>query len=292
MSSLYPTLTNHWTDDLIAEYSVFQHQPPYPYGISALDEETWGLHPQRIIVIGARPGEGKTALSLNIAWNLAKVGKRVVYFTLEMTKEELFVRICCRELNLDATKFQRHQVLPEELRKIKEFVSGFDKCPIDFQDSSGYVFPDIMTYLNNNPEIEIVFIDYIQMIHGGYDERIAFQEYVRGLKEYAKTNKKIIVLVSQINRESAFRTDPRPQLSDLKGSGAIEEVADVVLLLYREWRYKQKVDKRSQGGELLEKSNYNDFEIIIAKHRHGKDYAKIKLLYIPHLYQFREIKGE
>lgn len=200
--------------------------PELPTGIHAVDSGTYGLHPTHLMVISGRPGEGKTSLCVQMAYNLAKIGKRVAYFSLEMTKETLVERLFCnifnissREIRLENSSNRDFDLFKETiLRKAIEFGTECKnkKIPIHFIDDWGHIeseFFHLFERLNYNPEV--IFFDHIQEIRPerGANKYEALDSYLRYLKLLSMQKKIAVVVVSQINRQG----DENPSMANLKG---------------------------------------------------------------------------
>jgi len=233
--------------------------PRYPTGFYGLDEVIWGLHKRELLTIGARPGQGKTSLALQMAFNVAEKNK-VLFISLEMSKEQLLERILNFTCEIDSYETRRGKIKKAEWSKIYDIKKILDTTDIIIVDSLGAKASEVEALVKST-KIDFVFFDFIQML--SYDIQIgskviAIEEFVKKLRDIAMQYNCGMVMLSQINRVPQERRDKMPLLIDLKGSGAIEETSDTVLLCYWEW-----------GDTKGQKGNPNTYKISIAKQRHG-----------------------
>lgn len=218
-----------------------------PTGFFQLDQLTAGLQRSDLVILAARPSMGKTALALNIAAHAAvraKVG--VAIFSLEMSHPQLFFRLLCSEARVDAHRLRTGRVDEEEWDRIIQAYEVLCGAPIFIDDTAGLGILELRAKsrrLKNEHGFGLLIIDYLQLArgHGRYDSRQQeISDISRSLKELAKELEVPILALSQLSRAPEQRTgDRRPQLSDLRESGAIEQDADVVLFLFREEIYKR-----------------------------------------------------
>ena len=236
--------------------------PEFPTGIQVIDEGTYGLHRSHLMVIAGRPGEGKTSLCLQMAYNLAKIGKRVAYFSLEMTKEQMIERLFCNLEGVSSveSRMHREESEPEDrwkikkselIRKAQNFGAKLknQKVPLHLIDDWGRKeseFFHLFNKLKYNPEV--IFFDHIQQINPekGVSKYEALDSYLRYLKELAMEQKIALVVVSQINRQG----ENTPTIGNLKGCGSIEELADAALLCYQDEEEAKK--ENSQGNFVID----------------------------------------
>lgn len=237
-----------------------------PTGFSRLDSLTSGFQNSDLIILAARPGMGKTALSLNIARNAAvSAGVPVVFFSLEMSKEQLSMRLLCSEARLDFSKLRDGRFDSEQWEKLTEAASTLSNAPIYIDDSAEMTSLDIKTKcrrLKMEKNIGLVVIDYIQLMKPRrHLERrdLEISDISRSLKSLAKELDIPIVGLSQLNRMLESRSDKRPQLSDLRESGALEQDADLVIFIYRDEVYNKEENNPKKGIA----------EIHLAKQRNG-----------------------
>lgn len=238
-----------------------------PTGIGELDETITGLNRTDFILLGARPGMGKTSFALNIARNAAvKSGKRVAFFSLEMSKEQLVSRLLSTEAMVEGTKLRTGKLSEEEWVRVIEAGDILSKTQMYFDDNPTITVPEIKAKLRRLKDVDLVVIDYLQLMSSSMriDNRVQeISQITRNLKIMAKELNVPVLTLSQLARDSEKRTNHRPVLSDLRDSGSIEQDADIVLFLYREDYYQD-------GGTPGENEDRNQSECIIAKNRHGE----------------------
>jgi replicative DNA helicase len=237
-----------------------------PSGFLYLDELTAGLQPSDLVILAARPSMGKTTLALNIAAHAAlRCGKTVGIFSLEMSHQQLFFRMLCSEARVDAHRLRTGRVDSDEWQRIIETYGELSASPIHIDDTAGAGIMEMRAKarrLKLERGLDLLVVDYLQLMsgRGQYESRQQeISDISRSLKEIAKEMSIPVLALSQLSRAPEQRTgDRRPQLSDLRESGAIEQDADVVLFLFREEIYK-KNDPDLRGKA----------ELIIGKQRNG-----------------------
>ena len=247
-----------------------------PTGFNYLDTVLTGLGRSDLIILAARPGMGKTSFALNIATNVARQQKiPTIIFSLEMTCEQLTDRILSSTANIDSQAFRTGRLNNSDWNDFAQATSLLYNAPIYMDDSSGISVPEIkakIRTINQDPKKEkigLVIIDYLQLMQSAKRTESRVQEIsdiTRNLKIMAKELNVPVIALSQLSRaaeKTAGRSDHRPQLSDLRDSGSIEQDADIVLFLYRAAYYN------SQNGEDSQ-ANENEAECIVAKNRHGE----------------------
>jgi replicative DNA helicase len=234
-------------------------------GYSLLDGQTSGLQPSELIILAARPSMGKTALALNIAENVAlREKKPVAVFSLEMSKESLLLRLISSEGRIDAHKFRTGHFNKDDWRKITESLGRLAEAPIWIDDAAASTVLEMSAKarrLKKEKGLSLVIVDYLQLIsaHGRFGNRNEEVSYIsRSLKAMAKELRVPVLVLSQLTR-APEREDRRPQLSDLRESGAIEQDADVVVFINRPNFYKPDLPDEDRRKA----------EIIIAKQRNG-----------------------
>lgn len=211
-----------------------------PTGFPSIDSRLLGLQPGQLIVIAARPGVGKTSLVLNWAVNGCKQsGLPVAIYSMEMLTAELGMRILSSEANIDSRKIRMKDFGPHDMKNMFTAVQNLSRLPIVINDSGASTLIDIRSQcrrLKAEQGLGLIIIDYLQLMQPHVRKPSREQEISeisRGLKELAKELSCPIIALSQLNRSSEARTDKRPQLSDLRESGAIEQDADIVCLIHR-----------------------------------------------------------
>ena len=243
---------------------------PILTGIGDLDNVITGLNRSDLILLAARPGMGKTSFALNIARNVSVVGKKTVaFFSLEMTKEQLASRLLSSEALVGGTKLRTGRILPDEWKRLIGAGDILKNAPMYLDDTPGITVPEMKAKLRRLKRPDLVVIDYLQLMSTGRRDGNRVQEIselTRNLKILAKEINVPVICLSQLSRASEQRQDHRPQLSDLRDSGSIEQDADIVLFLYRDGYYD-----REKGAETAQAAiDQNSGECIVAKNRHGE----------------------
>jgi replicative DNA helicase len=235
-------------------------------GFVDLDKLTAGLQPSDLIIIAGRPSMGKTAFVLNIAANAAlRGGTGVAVFSLEMSKEQLALRMLCAEARIDLARVRTGHLAPGELSDLAQSAHVLMSAPIYIDDTPAITVLELRAkarrlWRDPNAKLGLVVVDYLQLMRSneGKDSREQeISEISRSLKALAKELQVPVVALSQLNRQVENRSPPKPRLSDLRESGAIEQDADVIAFIYREEAYVEDTDKRGIA------------EIIVAKQRNG-----------------------
>lgn len=235
-----------------------------PTGFADLDRMLTGMHPGEFILIAARPSMGKTSIGMNIVENAAiRNGAKVAVFSLEMPAEQLVMRMLCSEACVDMQSVRRGMLNPEDWEKLTDAMVPIARSHIYIDATSGISVPEVRSKarrLQMEHGLDLILIDYLSLMSatGRNNSR---QEEVssisRALKGLAQELKVPIIVLQQLSRANAGRSDHRPILSDIRDSGAIEQDADVVMFLHREAYYDPETEKK------------NIAEVIIAKQRNG-----------------------
>lgn len=240
-----------------------------PTGIKELDTVITGLNRSDLILLAARPGMGKTSFALNIMRHAAVVAeKRVAFFSLEMSKEQLVSRLLSTESMVSSIKLRTGKLDEGEWMRLIEGGDILSKAQMYFDDSSQITVQGMKAKLRRLKDVDLVIIDYLQLMSGSRrtDNRVQeISEITRNLKIMAKELMVPVITLSQLSRDSEKRTTNahRPVLSDLRDSGSIEQDADIVLFLYRD-DYYQNSEAPNEGADK------NRGECIVAKNRHGE----------------------
>lgn len=229
-----------------------------PTGLKGLDEKLSGLQDSNLIILAARPSVGKTSLALNIA-QYAAVSKKVpvAIFSLETSREQLVDRMLSGQADVDGWRITTGRLEEEDFRKIGEAMGELAEAPIFIDDTAGISVMEMRTKarrLQMEHQIKLIIVDYLQLVRGtNRDNRVQeVSEISQSLKNLARELKVPVLALSQLSRAIESRGEKRPQLSDLRESGSIEQDADVVMFLYRE-------DEENRG----------DIKLLISKHRNG-----------------------
>ena len=250
-------------------------------GFRDLDELTSGLQPSDLIIIAGRPSMGKTAFALNLAQNAALKGKKTIcLFSLEMSREQLVQRMLCSDSGVNMQSVRTGTISDMDLVKIATSLDPLSKADIYIDDSPGCGVAEIRSKcrrLKSRVGLDMIVIDYLQLMQtsGKHDNRVLeISETTRKLKIMARELNVPVILLSQLSRGPEQRSDHRPVMADLRESGAIEQDADVIMLLYRPAVYDQSDD--------------NTTEVIVAKHRNGPT-ATVKLAWLGEVARFADM---
>ena len=238
-----------------------------PTGLKDLDDTITGLNRSDLILLAARPGMGKTSFALNIARHVAvKESKKVAFFSLEMTREQLTSRLLSTEGMVHGVKLRTGKLEEDEWIRLIEAGDILSKTQLYFDDTPGITVPEMKAKLRRLKDVDLVVIDYLQLMSSAkrIDNRVQeISEITRNLKIMAKEINVPVITLSQLSRASEQRAEHRPMLSDLRDSGSIEQDADIVLFLYRGDYYK--------NDEAIEEDyDKNSGECIVAKNRDGE----------------------
>ncbi len=243
---------------------------PISTGIGDLDRVITGLNRSDLILLAARPGMGKTSFALNIAKSVAGPQKfTVAFFSLEMSKEQLASRLISTESLVQGTKLRTGKLTDEEWQRVIAGGDILSKMNLYLDDTPGITVPAMKAKLRRLRNLDLVVIDYLQLMSTGRrgdGNRVQeISEITRNLKIMAKELNVPVICLSQLSRASEQRTDHRPQLSDLRDSGSIEQDADIVLFLYREGYYSKEGTPEASAT-----ADQNSAECLVAKNRHGE----------------------
>ena len=258
--------------------------PGLSTGLHDLDKKINGLNKSDLLLIAARPGMGKTSLALNIALSVAKESaKTVAFFSLEMSREQLAMRLLSNESFVDNQKLLTGQLSEEDWTKIAIASSALSQTDIRVDDNPSISVAEMNAKCRRLPNLGLVLIDYLQLMTSagtGQTSNNANRVQVvsdisRALKIMAKELNVPVICLSQLSRANESRTDKRPMLSDLRESGAIEQDADEVLFIYRDDYYHPDTPEK------------NVAEVIVAKNRHGET-GTVKLQWLPQFTTFAD----
>ncbi|MEE2698366.1 MAG: replicative DNA helicase [Pseudomonadota bacterium] len=267
-------------------------------GFKDLDSLLGGMHSSDLIILAGRPSMGKTALATNIAYNSAKdyyesegrEGGVVGFFSLEMSSEQLASRILSEQSNISSDRMRKGELATEEFNRLSAASTTLHQIPIFIDDTPALTVSALRTRarrLKRQNKLGLIIVDYLQLISGGNksrnDGRVQeVSEITRGLKTLAKELEVPVVALSQLSRAVEQRDPPRPQLSDLRESGSIEQDADVVMFIYRDEYYldRKRPSYRGDEDEIDYQRRYEKWEetktkvanladVIVAKQRHG-----------------------
>ena len=238
-----------------------------PTGFSLLDKYMTGLNKSDLILIGARPAMGKTSFALNIARNIAvKAKKKVVFFSLEMGREQLAQRVLSTEARVESQKMRTGELTDDDWSRIGQATLALNDAELYFDDTSTITVPEMKARVRKMRDVDCVIIDYLQLMTGTKRTESRVQEVseiTRSLKLMAKDLKIPVITCSQLSRSTEGRgKSHKPQLSDLRESGSIEQDADIVLMLYRESYYDEDKNETVVTDE-------SKAQVIKDKNRHG-----------------------
>jgi len=250
--------------------------PGLSTGLSDLDRAISGLNKSDLILVAARPGMGKTSMGLNMLLHAGKVsGKSAVFFSLEMSREQLAMRLISSESFVELKKLITGQLNEDDWTKVAAAAASLNQTKILIDDDPSLSVADMNAKCRRVEDLGLVVIDYLQLMqsaggrtYAGENRQQVVSDISRSLKIMAKELNVPVVCCSQLSRANESRADKRPMLSDLRESGAIEQDADIVLFLYREGYY----DKDTE--------NHNLAECIVAKNRHGET-GTIQMQWLP-----------
>lgn len=264
------------------------HLTGVPSGFAALDRVTAGWQKSDLIIIAARPGMGKTAFVLSMARNIAVDFKKpVALFSLEMSSIQLVNRLISSETELPADKLRRGQLEEHEWQQLNSKITPLSDAPLFIDDTPALSIFELRAKcrrLKTQHDVQLIIVDYLQLMQSGTDSKNGNREQEismisRSLKSIAKELEIPVIALSQLSRQVETRTgNKRPQLSDLRESGAIEQDADIVLFLYRPEYYKLIEFENGDNSE-------GQAEVIIAKHRNGS-LEDVRLKFIARLAKF------
>ncbi len=264
-------------------------------GLIDLDKKLGGLNPSDLLILAGRPSMGKTSLATNIAFNIAKAHRRgrlpdggegsveggvVGFFSLEMSAEQLAARILSEASEIPSEQIRRGDMTEGEFRRFVEAAKSLESCPLYIDDTPALPISQVAARarrLKRTHGLDVLIIDYLQLLKGSSKENRVQEvsEITQGLKAIAKELNIPVVALSQLSRQVESREDKRPQLSDLRESGSIEQDADVVMFVYRDEYYKERekpgdheLEKMAQWQSVMEQV-HGKAEVIIGKQRHG-----------------------
>jgi replicative DNA helicase len=265
-------------------------------GLIDMDKKLGGLHPSDLLILAGRPSMGKTSLATNIAYNVAKAYKRgqlpdgtegaidggvVGFYSLEMSAEQLAARILSEASEIPSQQIRSGDMTEPEFRRFVDAAKALEACPLYIDDTPALPISQLAARarrLKRTHGLDVLIIDYLQLVRGtgkGENRVNEISEITMGLKAIAKELHIPVIALSQLSRQVENREDKRPQLSDLRESGSIEQDADVVMFVFREEYYKERekpgdheLDKMAIWQEEMERLHARA-EVVIGKQRHG-----------------------
>jgi replicative DNA helicase len=295
------------------------HLSGFTTGLESLNSKIGGLHKSDLIIVAGRPGMGKSALATNMGFAAAQrllrdqedgiepaksAGAAVALFSLEMSADQLATRILAEESGISSENLRMGKISQQEFRHLARAAAELQSLPLYIDDTPGLTIAALRTRarrLKRQKGIGIVIVDYLQLLQGtgrnSNDNRVnEISEISRGLKQLAKELEVPVIGLSQLSRAVEQREDKRPQLSDLRESGSIEQDADIVLFIYREDYYlaaKQPGDDHPDFAAWQEEMAraYGQAEVIVAKQRHGST-GKVRLKFDSRITKFSDAVDE
>jgi len=296
-------------------------------GLESLNAKIGGLHPSDLLILAGRPGMGKSSLATNIAYNAARrlvrdmedgiepaksVGAAVAIFNLEMSSDQLATRILAEQSGISSENLRMGRISQQEFRNLARAAADLQNLPLYIDDTPALTIAALRTRarrLKRQRGIGLIIVDYLQLLQGGGKGGDAnrvqeISEISRGLKQLAKELHVPVVALSQLSRAVEQREDKRPQLSDLRESGSIEQDADMVLFIYREDYYLQAREPKrpGEGDDAKAIADHDEWmrsmervfglaEVIIAKQRHGAT-GKVKLKFESRITKFSDLADD
>ncbi|KAF0099618.1 MAG: replicative DNA helicase, partial [Hyphomonadaceae bacterium] len=287
-----------------------------PSGFAEIDRMLGGLHKSDLLILAGRPSMGKTALATNIAFNAARKyettigpdgepkvinGGIVAFYSLEMSAEQLTMRLLADYTGISSDRIRKGDLNKIEYAKLQDAAIALNDLPLFIDDTGGLSMAALAARarrLQRREGLHLIVVDYLQLVtsssHRAGESRVQeVSEITQGLKALAKELNVPIIALSQLSRQVESRDDKRPQLSDLRESGSIEQDSDVVMFVFRESYYLERKEPKPDTVEHLawieEMGRINNLaEVIIAKQRHGA-IGKIKLGFTPELTKFTNL---
>jgi replicative DNA helicase len=296
-------------------------------GLDSVNAKTGGLHHSDLLILAGRPGMGKTALATNIAYNAARrwlrdeedgiapeksVGAKVAFFSLEMSADQLATRILSENSGISSESLRMGKIGQQDFRNLARAAGELETLPLFIDDTPGLTIAALRTRarrLKRRHGIGLIIVDYLQLLQGSgrssEGNRVQeISEISRGLKTLAKELNVPVLALSQLSRAVESREDKRPQLSDLRESGSIEQDADIVLFVYREEYYVQSREPKRPDASSDAKTHedhdkwaaemagvFGLSELIVAKQRHGST-GKVKLKFEAQITRFSDYVEE
>lgn len=277
------------SDILIDTFSEIEQRslgvvlPGIPCSFYDLDAMTQGFQRSDLIIAAGRPSMGKTSIVLNMARNIAAINKLpVAIFSLEMSKLQLVYRLLSSEVEIESSRLRSGRIAQQEWEKLGHAISVLSQMPVFIDDTPNISVTEMRSkarrlQAEQGGALGLILVDYLQLMEGGGDNRVQeLSKITRALKGLARELNTPIIALSQLSRGVESRTNKRPMMSDLRESGAIEQDADLIMMLYREEYYEPDTPDRGIA------------EVIITKHRNGPT-GTVKLLFEPQYTRFRNL---
>lgn len=299
-------------------YKADSHVTGVTTGLTDLDHKLGGLHNSDLLILAARPSMGKTSLAVNVAFNAAKAyaetggkeGGIVGFFSLEMSADQLATRILADQSGISGDAIRKGDIRETDFRRFVEASQKLSQIPLYIDDTPALSIGALRTRarrLKRQHGLGLLVVDYLQLLQGSGTRQsegnrvLEISEITRGLKAIAKELAIPVIALSQLSRAVEQREDKRPQLSDLRESGSIEQDSDVVMFIYRREYYLSREEPQRKGGEDDSKfndryaawqqdlgDNANVAEVIVAKQRHGP-IGTVRLFFDANLTRFSDL---
>ena len=270
---------------VLAEIKSRGNAPELPTGLPMLDEAIWGLHRSEITVIAARTGEGKSSLAIQIASNLSQAHKRVLFLSLEMTREQVAERLLIQLTQMDAWAVRRGQGVEELLARLAPLDGFFKALQLRLVDGTGRTTEQVRHLLQQMEEVaggvpDVLVVDFVQLATSteAKPKQEVIEDYLGMLKELAMRYRMAVLVLAQLNREATKSPKSRPKLEHLKSSGSIEELADCVLMC---WWEELGTEERPAGYK---------YWILVEKQRSGPVGAQIPVRFLPEKLTFESVE--
>ncbi len=274
-------LTQTFAD--IESRAIGQTLPGLACGFYDLDAMTQGFQRGDLIIVAGRPSMGKTSVVLNIARNVASYHKLpVAVFSLEMSRDQLVQRLLSSEVRIESSRLRAGRISAQEWEPLAHEISKLSQLPLYIDDTPNLTVTEMRSrcrrlQAESGGALGLVVVDYLQLMGGNSENRVQMlSQITRGLKALARELSVPVIALSQLSRGVEARTDKRPMMSDLRESGAIEQDADLIMMIYRDEYYNKDTVDRGIA------------ELIINKHRNGPT-GTVKLLFEPQYTQFRNL---
>ena len=286
LTSLYPAL-EQTMNELEALYDRDSSVTGVPSGFRDLDELMLGMQRSNLIILAARPGQGKTSLALGAALNVAlETRKPVLFFSMEMDTIDLTRRLLASEARINSRDLQTGKLSEHEWPKLNQAVGRLAEAPFFIDDDPRCTVMEMRAKARRIKaqygDIGLIVVDYLQLMSSNKrieSRQVEVSELSRGLKILAREMQCPVMALSQLNRQLEYRNDKRPMLADLRESGSIEQDADVVMFIYRDDYYNPESDQRGVA------------EVIVAKHRGGPT-GTVRLAFLDKFTKFANMARE
>jgi replicative DNA helicase len=280
----FKAFADHLTDALDGFARAYENEggvSGLATSLTDLDQKLGGLHPSDLIIVAGRPSSGKTALATNIAYRAARADKKVAFFSLEMSGGQLAGRLLSDASGISSDRLRRGEIRPHEYALVREAGLEIKSIPLHINDTGGISITKLSAQarrLKRSSGLDLIVVDYLQLVTtdgpGDGNRAVEVSRITQGLKSLAKDLNVPVVALSQLSRKVEDREDKRPQLSDLRESGSIEQDADVVMFVFREEYYVSRAEPKPGTPKHLDWEDQmnecrNIAEVIIGKQRHG-----------------------